>query len=447
MKSEFNIFSFHFSKLFYLLGSISILLMALGYFSLPLLNMGILIAAILCGVVLLDLFLLHLQKQPATSLRHTAARWSNGDPNSLVLDIENRLWFSTCIKIIDELPMQLGDEIREEVIYVSARSTQSIQRQLQPNERGVYEFGDTNLFVRGFFQLVYRHLQVKDATVVAVYPSFMMARRFQLMAITGQLQEAGQRQLRKTGNSLEFEQIKEYTQGDDYRTINWRATARRGGNLMVNQFMDERSQQIICIIDKGRTMKMPFNGMTLLDHAINASLVLSSVALMRQDRAGLVLFGKKVDQVLLPEKQKSQLGHILETLYKQTTQFLNADFEALYSTLRYKVKQRSLLVLFTNFESMYGLQRQMPYLKKISSHHLLLVVIFKNTALKEMVQQEAASIQDIYQQVTAERFVQDKKLMLKELHGQGIPALLTTPEKLTVTVINKYLEMKAKQQI
>src|SRR6187549_2637741 len=133
-------------------------------------------------------------------------------------------------------------------------------------------------------------------------------RRYQLMAATNRLQESGTQRLRKLGQSMEFEQIKEYVRGDDYRNINWKATARRGGELMVNNYTDERSQQIYCLINKGRVMKMPFNGMTLLDYAINASLVLSNVALVKQDKAGLITFEKNLDTFLLADKKPTQMN-------------------------------------------------------------------------------------------------------------------------------------------
>ena len=122
-------------------------------------------------------------------------------------------------------------------------------------------------------QLVKRRYIFPARQVVKVYPSYVQMRRYQLLAVSNRLQEAGVKRIRKIGHSMEFEQIKEYVRGDDYRTINWKATARKDG-LMVNNYTDERSQQIYCLINKGRVMKMPFEGMTLLDHAINASLVL-----------------------------------------------------------------------------------------------------------------------------------------------------------------------------
>ena len=171
--------------------------------------------------------------------------------------------------------------------------------------------------------------------------------------------------MRKIGHSMEFEQIKEYVRGDDYRTLNWKATARHG-NFMVNTYTDERSQQIYCLINKGRVIKMPFEGMTLLDYAINASLVLSSVALQKQDKAGLITFAQQLDAFIAADKKPTQISNILETLYKQQTNFLEPDFEKLFSVVRNRITQRSLLILFTNFESFESLERELPSLKKLA---------------------------------------------------------------------------------
>jgi uncharacterized protein (DUF58 family) len=271
-------------------------------------------------------------------------------------------------------------------------------------------------------------------------------RRYQLLAVSNRLQEAGVKRIRRLGHSMEFEQIKEYVRGDDYRTINWKATARKDG-LMVNNFTDERSQQIYCLINKGRVMKMPFNGMTLLDYAINASLVLSNVALVRQDKAGIITFEKNIDSFLHADKKASQMNLVLETLYRQRTDFLEPDFEKLFSVIRNRITNRSLLVLFTNFESVESLQREMPALKKIARYHLLLVIFFENTELKSLVEKKAGTLEDIYIKTIAEKFAFEKRLMVKELHKNGIPSIFTSPENLTVSTVNKYLELKTRMSI
>jgi len=194
-------------------------------------------------------------------------------------------------------------------------------------------------------------------------------------------------------------------------------------------------------------MKMPFNGLTLLDHAINASLVLSNVALVKQDRAGIITFEKNIDGFLQADKKPTQMNLVLETLYKQKTDFLEPDFEKLYSVIRNRITNRSLLVLFTNFESLESLQRELPALQKMAKYHLLLLVFFENTELKQLTDDSPATMEGIYIKTIAEKFAYDKRQMVKELHKYGIPSILTTPESLTVNTINKYLELKTRMSI
>jgi uncharacterized protein (DUF58 family) len=187
--------------------------------------------------------------------------------------------------------------------------------------------------------------------------------------------------------------------------------------------------------------------MTLLDYAINSALVLSNVALVRQDKAGIITFEKNLDTFLLADKKTTQMNLVLETLYKQQTDFLESDYEKLFSVIRNRVGNRSLLVLFTNFESLESLQRELPALKKIARYHLLLVVFFENSELKSLREGKSTSLEDIYIKTIAEKFAYEKRLMVKELHKNGIPSILTTPENLTVNTVNKYLEMKTRMSI
>jgi uncharacterized protein (DUF58 family) len=192
---------------------------------------------------------------------------------------------------------------------------------------------------------------------------------------------------------------------------------------------------------------MPFEGMSLLDYAINASLVLTNVALFRQDRAGLVTFSEQPGDLLVADKKATQMQAALQFLYNQKTRWLESDFERLYSLITTRIKQRSLLVLFSNFESMSGLKRQIPALLKLAKNHLLLVVFFENTELIEMAGKEAKHIEAIYIKTIAEKFAYEKRLILKELKKYGISAVLTSPADLTVNTVNKYLELKAKMAI
>jgi uncharacterized protein (DUF58 family) len=191
-------------------------------------------------------------------------------------------------------------------------------------------------------------------------------------------------------------------------------------------------------------MKMPFEELKLVDYAINSTLVISNIALKKGDKAGMFSFSDKVSNQVMAQKRASQMNLILETLYNLDTDFKESDFARLYIDIKRSITQRSLLLLYTNFETMDALHRQLPYLQAIAKNHLLVVIFFENTELKELVKQPAVSTQDIYQKTIAEKFIYEKKLIVNELNKYGIQTILTEPQQLTVNTINKYLEIKAR---
>lgn len=395
---------------------------------------------------LLDYAQLFFTKAFVFAARSHAKRLSNGDQNEIKLSIENKYPFPINLEVIDEVPDQFQ---RRDVHYnfsMKAGETQDLSYHLRPVKRGEYNFGKTNLFVSGPIGIFNRRFQFGDAYNVPVYPSYLQLHKFQLFAISNQLVDAGLKLIRRIGHSMEFEQIKEYVAGDDFRTMNWKATARKG-QFMMNNYTEEKSQQVYNVIDKSRVMKMPFEGLSLLDYAINASLVLSNIALLKQDRAGLITFSENIGAFIPADKKGIQMQRILETLYRQKTRYLESDFEKLYILLRRGVNQRSLIILYTNFESVNSMRRQLPFLKKISSYHLLLIVFFENTELEKLATQKNSDIEDVYNKTLAENFMAGKRQIVKELSLAGIISILTAPEKLTVNVINKYLEIKARQLI
>lgn len=444
LKRFFYWLRFYFTRLFYTVGAGIVSLYIVSYFFAPLQQIAELIFLCLAITVCLDFIIVFAGNNPVTGKRVCAEHFSNGDENKVIIQILNNRSYKIKVNVIDELPVQFQQRNWEHKISLASREVFSLNYFLKPNERGEYFFGFINLFLRGPLNMIVRHITSGEEKKVSVYPSYMQMKKYQLMAVTNQLQATGSRRLRKLGSSLEFEQIKEYVQGDDYRRLNWKATARKNA-LMVNNYMDERSQQVICLIDKGRSMKMPFEGMTLLDYAINATLVLSNIVLLKQDKSGLLTFGKKIDQFIQPDKKPAQINLILETLYMQQTDFMDSDFEALYVYTRHHINLRSLLILFTNFESLYSLQRQLLYLKKLSKHHPLLVIFFENTELAALQQQKANNIEQVYSQTIANKFAFEKRQIVKELQKHGIMSLVTAPQKLTANTINKYLELKERQ--
>ena len=415
----------------------------LSYFFPMLYNASWYMLYVLIIFTLIDIIILFAVKNPIEALRETPEKLSNGDENEIIVRIKNKYTFPIYSRIIDEIPHQF--QVRNFNIYrkIAAQSKEDFKYFLRPTERGEYFFGNLNVFASSPLRLVSKRFRFANNQEVPTYPSYIQLRKYDLMAFSNSFAKYGLKKIRRIGHTMEFEQIKEYVQGDDIRTINWKATAKRD-QLMVNQFQDEKSQNVYMIIDKGRVMKMPFNGLSLLDYAINATLVLSNVILKKHDKAGIVAFSKKVENRVVAEKRQSQMQLILENLYKIKTDFFESDFSRLYVDIKNKINQRSLLILYTNFETLDGLHRQLPYLKGMAKNHLLLIVFFNNTELNELIDKKANNVQEIYDKVIAEKFAFEKRLIVNELRKYGIYSVLTQPENLTLDVINKYLEIKAR---
>ena len=429
---------------FYLGLAVLFVLFLMGYFWHFFFVLGVVAAAAFLSLVVIDLLMLFpRQKRILAGHRNLPDRFSNSDANSVSVEMQNFYPFPVGLTVIEELPVQFQMRDFYRQTRLKPGEEWSFSYTLTPVERGEYHFGHLNGFVHTRQGLLARRLRLAEPAMVKVYPSFMQMRQFEIMAISDRLSEIGIKKVRKFGHQMEFDQIREYIKGDDIRTINWKATARRQ-QLMVNQYQDEKSQQVFSLIDMGRTMKMPFDGLTLLDYAINTSLVLSNIAMLKHDKAGLITFNEKVKCMVPARREPHHLQMIMEMLYNQQTGFLEHNLEALYATVRKKIPQRSLLVLYTNFESLKSARRELPFLRRLAANHLLLVVFFENSEVGKLVLNEASDLEDIYCQTIAEKFMFDKKIIVKELERNGIHAILSDPSELTVATMNKYLEFKAR---
>ncbi|WP_299124169.1 DUF58 domain-containing protein [uncultured Winogradskyella sp.] len=394
------------------------------------------------GLVVIDLILLFKQKGISAS-RILPKKLSNGDDNPIEIKLQNNYNFTADLLLIDEMPFQYQKRDFEIYTQLNKLDEKKITYTLRPLERGEYYFGNLNVYANSPIGLVTRRFQFAKDAMVPNYPSFLQLRKYMLLAFSNKLFEYGLKKIRRIGHTMEFEQIKDYVNGDDIRNINWKATAKRN-QLMVNQFQDERSQPIYSVIDKGRAMKMPFEGLSLLDYAINATLVISNVALKKQDKAGMFTFSRKVENKVVAERRPSQMNKILETLYNVDTDFSESDFSRLYIDVKRSITQRALLLLYTNFETLDALHRQLPYLQAMAKNHLLVVIFFENTELHKLTNVEAHNTFEIFQKTIAEKFIYEKKLIVNELQKHGIQSILTAPEHLTINTINKYLEIKAR---
>ncbi len=416
-------------------------LLSLHFWVLMIFGHFIIIAVLIFFI--LEYALLFLLKNNVIIRRETDEVLSNTDNNPILIYIQSDYPFELKATLIDELPEQFQERKFSIHDCLAPNEHKKLIYNVRPTTRGEYFFGKTHFYVHTVIGLLQRRFSTSEDAMVKVYPSYFKIRSQAIQGVASQYQQSGSLKMRK-GLSTEFDQIKDYVRGDDARTINWRATARRS-QLMVNTYMDERAQQVFCLIDKSRLMKMPFDGVSLLDYAINATLMFSYVALHKGDKVGLITFSNQVNDIIKASKNRKQFNQIVERLYQQKTAFMESDYNALQIAVRRDVGQRSLLILFTNFETYVGFERKLPYFKLLNKKHLLCVVLFENTAFQKIHEQRGDSLEDIYIKTIADRYSYEKKMMIKDLRKNGILSIYTPPKDLSLNVVNKYLELKTKR--
>lgn len=415
----------------------------LGYFWSTFIFTGACVLAAFLVVFLADLLSLYWGSPYVDCRRQCASQFSNGDVNEVELVLRSAYRRKVRVSVIDELPSFF--QIRNFRLSASLLPDEpvTLTYRLRPTHRGLFVFHNLHVYVNSRLGLTERRFSFDAEFQVKVLPSFSIIRNMQFLSVENREHTFGIKQVRRIGQSREFEEIKEYVRGDDYRTINWTATARRH-QIMCNVYCEEQSQQIYSVIDKGRGMQHAFKGMTLLDYSINSALAMAYISIHHSDNAGLITFEKNIDVHVQAERSPLQMLRFMNVLCQESSSFIQSDYSCLYSYCKLHLHKRSLLIIYTTFDSKVSMERQLPYLRKLSLTHVVLVVFFKDWEIESMVHTKPYSDHEYFEHVIAEKFQFEKKMIVRQLNAYGIYALLTPPEKLTINVINKYLEMKAR---
>lgn len=435
--------SLHITRFFFiLLAAVVILFVAAAAWD-WLFYIAIIAAACLGGFLILDIILTFSIRKPVEVTRNMARILNLGDENSVELSIENTTSQPINLLFYEGFPVEMQMRNAERHFFLLSGEKKRFSYTFKPKTRGDFHFGNVEIFISSLLFLCKRQMVFELEQTVQVYPSVLQMKQYELKVFHQQTRAQGIKKIRRIGHNNEFEQIKNYVQGDDVRTVNWKATSKKS-ELMVNQYQEERSQFVYSVIDKSRNMQMEFEGMTMLDYAVNSTLVFSNIAIKKGDKAGLITFSDKIGTQLLAERNAGQLRRILNLLYNQKTHFREASYELLYESIHQTVKTRSLLMLYTNFESEFAMRRALPTLRRLNQKHVLVLVFFQNNEMEELAYQRIDNVENIYQAAVAEKLINLKVSIARELKQHGIQTLLTRPEDLNVSTINKYLELKAK---
>lgn len=378
---------------------------------------------------------------------------SLGAANPIHIRVTTRAARPITITVRDEPPpLFVTTEDTTLTETVPPRTTTTLVYHVRPLRRGNFAFGDLNIRWTGLLGLYTRQALIPAKKAVRVYPNLYEIRKYDLLARRDQLAELGLRTVRLRGEGTAFESLREYTPDDEYRSINWKATARRGKPISTD-YEPERSQRVVAVLDVGRMMRSPIRvteadgtawDMAKVDFVINSVLLFAYVAQLKGDQVGLLIFADKVQQYLPPAAGRAQFQKILDAMYALESQAVEPDYGRAVNFLQVQNKKRSLTVLFTDLSGARASEALLLHLPRLAPRHLPLLVTIRDPALDAEAGQPPHDSEAVYRRAVAEQLIDERSLLLDHLHQRGVFTIDTDAEKLTMSVVNRYLQLKAR---
>jgi len=405
------------------------------------------------------LFLAWLDRHSAGTIsqfdlrREHDQKLSLGVPNRIVLEMISRAPRPVAVTLRDEPPPAfVGADRATLSATLLPREPVTLEYHVRPLQRGDYGFGDLNLRWRGPLNFYVRQAVVKAAAPVKVYPNLHEIRKYDLLARRDQLADMGLRNVRLRGEGTAFESLRDYTPDDPYRIINWKATARRGKPISTD-YEPERSQRVVLLLDVGRMMRSPIRvddpdglswNMAKVDFVINSVLLFAYVATLKGDQVGLLVFADQVQQFIAPEAGRGHFQKLLEAMYALGSQPVEADYARALSFLHAHNKKRSLVVLFTDLSGSRASDSLALHVPRLAPRHLPMLVTIRDPALDHEAAQRPTTSDTLYRRAVAEQIIDERRLLLDHLGRRGVLTLDVAAEHLTMAVINRYLQLKAR---
>ena len=388
--------------------------------------------------------------------REMNSKFSLGVENVVTLTLVNRSRYPLRLRLKDDFPSEFQFHRAIHDVRLPPLAEETLVYRLTPLRRGIYRFEDIHLRCCGILGLVIRQRHIEALTDVKVYPNLQAVRQYELLVRRGLLGQVGLKNSRQFGEGTEIERLREYAPDDDFRRIDWKATARHRKPI-VREFETERSQDVIIMLDTGRLMASPIvlnasnpsgqTAMIKLDYAINTTLMTSYVSTLKGDKVGLIAFADTVHQYLAPKPGKKQFLTMLESIYALQVQSVEPDFERAFTYLASKQRKRALVILFTDVLDRDAAEGLATYVARLSKHHLVVCVTLMDSTIIALAAQKLTGSKSVYQKTIAEKLLQEKHATLEILRRRGVIMLDVPAHQLTMTVVNKYLELKAKSRI
>jgi len=375
--------------------------------------------------------------------RRVDEKLSLGAANRIVLRVRSRCHRPVELRIKDSPPVAFSTPERAVRVSVAPYDTLDASYLTIPRGRGDFTFGD--IHVRGLGRLALSTWQtlVPARRCVKVYPNLLEVGRYELMSRMDRLQDVGFMRAGLRGRGTEFESLREYVQDDEFRAIDWKATARRRKPI-VREHEVERSQNLVLMLDAGRMMTAEVGGMSKLDHAVNAALMLAHVACSADDAVGMIAFGRQVESFVPARKGRAQVGRILEQLYAVQPTLDEPDYRTAFSLLADRMRKRALVAIFTDLVDADASQRLLSHVAALRPRHLPLLITMRDTDLVGLSRQTPHEVQDVYRRAIAADALAQRDAALAWTRSRGAGVLDVPAGKLTVSVVNEYLRLKAR---
>jgi len=413
---------------------------------LPAFQWGALAYGLLClALLLLDWRLAEAPRRFEVAREHDT-KLSLGADNVVNLSLRNHSRRPATFWLRDEPPQDFGVDVRQLTGSAAPQQVWHARYHVHPRRRGNYQFGDINLRWLGPLGLVRRQGRLPAAGPVKVYPNLLDVRRYDLLLRRNRLQEIGLRHTRLRGEGTEFERLREYLPDDDYRRINWKATARRGKPITV-EYETERSQTVMAVVDTARMMQSPVAQIAKLDYVVNAVLLLTYVATGKGDKVGLLTFADTVGASLQPRAGRGQFYRMLEALYAVKPSPVEPDYARALSYLALKQRRRALVVIFTDLTGGLSLQALVSHVAVLARRSLPIVVTISDPDVQAAARQRPADSLGVYQRAAALQLQDERQVTLGALQRQGVMTLDVPANQLSIAVINRYLELKARTRL
>jgi uncharacterized protein (DUF58 family) len=270
--------------------------------------------------------------------------------------------------------------------------------------------------------------------------------KYEMLARRGRLMQLGIRSAKIRGGGAEFESLREYVPGDEYKKIDWSATARRG-KLITRQYEAERSQNIVLLLDTGRTMQQPVQKMAKLDYVVNTALMLAYVAAASDDKVGMMTFDAEVRSYLPPSKSKAQVYQILENLYNIEARLVETDYPEAFQNLATRWRRRSLIVLFSDLVDPDSSAQILDAIPMLEERHRVVCVTVSDPNIVAAANALPEVGAQVYTKAVALQVLQERRQAITALKRRGVWTVDSPPQDLSADLINHYLDLKSKSLI